>query len=130
MSTQNVSTIKDIYAAFGRGDVAFIVGKLADDIRWVSHLEAIVPWSGDFSGTARVPMFFDAIFQAVDVEAFEPKEFIAEGETVVSLGEFACQVKKTGKKSRTRWAFVWKFQGGKVSSYEQFGAPALAAAFR
>src|SRR6266446_4788899 len=117
---QNVKTIQEIYTAFGRGDVAFIVGKLADNVRWVSHFESIVPWGGDFSGKDRIPRFFEAIFQSVDVEAFEPKEWIAEDDTVASLGEFACRVRKTGKKSRTRWVFMWKFRDGKICSYEQF----------
>lgn len=127
---QKIRTIQDLYNAFGRGDVAFIVNQLADSVRWVSHFEAIVPWGGDFSGKDRVPKFFEAIFQSVDTEAFEPTEFIVQGDTVVSLGQYACRVKKTGKRSRTRWAFVWKFRDGKISSYEQFHDPALAEAFR
>jgi ketosteroid isomerase-like protein len=31
---QNVKTIQEVYAAFGRGDVAFIVTQLTGDIRW------------------------------------------------------------------------------------------------
>jgi uncharacterized protein len=127
---QNIDTIQELYAAFGRGDVAFIVDKLTDDIRWVSHFDSVVPWNGDFSGKDRVPRFFEAIFQSVDVEAFEPKEWIVEGDAVVSLGEFGCRVRATGKQSRTRWVFIWKFRDAKISSYEQFHDPALAAAFR
>ncbi|HEY5812354.1 MAG TPA: nuclear transport factor 2 family protein, partial [Terrimicrobiaceae bacterium] len=71
-----------------------------------------------------------AIFDSVDVEAFEPKEWISEGDTVVSVGEFACKVRTTGKRSRTRWVFIWKFREGKICSFEQFHDPAIAAAFR
>jgi ketosteroid isomerase-like protein len=94
---QNVKTIQKVYAAFGRGDVAFIVDQLTDDIRWMSHFDPVVPWSGDFSGKERIP---EAIFQSVDVDAFEP-EWIADGDVVVSLGEFECRVRATGKRSRT-----------------------------
>jgi hypothetical protein len=47
---QNLKTIQEVYEAFGRCDVAFIVDQLTDDIRWVSHFDPVVPWSGDFSG--------------------------------------------------------------------------------
>ena len=127
---QHVQKIQELYAAFGRGDIPDIIANLTDDIRWVSHLESVVPWHGDFSGKDRLPRFFDAIFNSVDVLEFAPQEFITEGDNVVSIGEFACRVKATGKTSRTRWIFVWKFRGGKVCSYEQFHDPALAAAFR
>lgn len=129
MST-NRKTIEDVYAAFGRGDVAFILNQLTDDVRWNTHMESVVPWAGDYSGKTQVPKFFEAIFSSVDVEAFIPQEWIVEGDTVVSLGEFGCKVKKTGKKAHTRWIFVWKFRDGKISSYEQFHDPALAAAFK
>ena len=96
---QNLKTIQAVYAAFGRSDVAFIVDQLTDDVRWVSHFDAIVPWSGDFSGKDRIPAFFDAIFQSVEVQAFEPTEWIAEGDSVVSLGEFGCRVAKIGQEN-------------------------------
>ena len=37
---QNIKTIQEVYAAFGRGDDAVT--------RWVSHFDSVVPWSGDF----------------------------------------------------------------------------------
>ena len=61
----NVRTIRDVYAAFGRGDVPAILDRLADDVRWVAHLESAVPWSGDHSGKPRVPRFFEAIPSAL-----------------------------------------------------------------
>ena len=96
----------------------------------LSHFDPVVPWGGDFSGKERIPKFFEAIFESADVEAFEPLEWIANTDTVVSLGEFGCRVRSTGKRARTRWIFIWKFRDTKVCSYEQFCDPVLATAFR
>src|SRR5512145_887188 len=87
---ENIETIQEMYAAFGRADASFILTKLTDDVKWVSHFDAIVPWSGDFSGKDRVNGFFEAIFQSV-VEGFDPQEWFAKADTVVSIGEFACR---------------------------------------
>ena len=125
---QNVERIRKIYEAFGRGDIGFILDQLTPDVKWVSHYDPIVPWGGDFTG--RVDKFFEAIGHSVDVTAFTPGEFIAQGDTVASLGEFGCRVRATGKSALTRWAFIWKLRDGRVSSYEQFHDPALANAFR
>lgn len=127
---QNVQTIRDIYAAFSRGDIPSILSHLSDDVKWHTHLEQTVPWAGDYSGISRVPAFFQAISDSVDVLGFDPEEFVANGDTVVSLGWFACRPKSTGKSVRTKWIFVWKFDGGRVTSYEQFHEPALADAFK
>jgi len=126
----NVATITKIYEAFGKGEVPYIIDQLSDDVRWVSHLEPIVPWGGERSGKANVPSFFQAINDSVDVESFVPGEFIAEGDTVVSLGTFGCRVKATGKTANTAWVFIWKVQDGVVTSYEQFHDPEIADAFR
>lgn len=123
-------TVQDIYAAFGRGDIPFIVQQLADDVRWVTHFDPIVPWAGNYDGVRNVPRFFTALGDAVDVEEFEPRDYVTQGNTVVSDGEFACRSKKTGKRVRTRWVFIWKFSGGRVSSYEQFHDPAIAGIFQ
>ena len=127
---QNIAQITKMYEAFGRGDVAFITDQLTDDVRWVSHFEPIVPWAGDFSGKAQVPRVFQAIGESVDVTAFNPKEFVAQGETVVSTGEFGVRVRATGKSALTPWVFIWKFRDGKISSYEQFHDASIANAFR
>jgi ketosteroid isomerase-like protein len=129
LTKTNIDLINEIYAAFGRGDVQAILDRLTDDCLWITHLEECVPWAGDYSGKATVPGFFSAIFDSVDVLGFQPTEFISEGDTVVSLGTFACRSKATGKSTETRWIFVWKVRNGLVCSYEQFHDPRLAQAF-
>ena len=127
---QNIETVKEMYAAFGRGDIDAIVAKCTNDVEWITHLDPIVPWSGDHSGKDFVPAFFGAIFGSVDVTAFEPQEFVAQGDTVVSIGSFSCHARANDKDATTRWIFVWKFRDGMVSSYEQFHDENLADAFR
>ena len=126
----NVARITKIYEAFGRGDIAYIIDQVTDDVRWVARFEPIVPWAGDFSGKRTVPKFFEAIGSSVDVTAFTPRELVAQGDTVVSLGEFGCKVRATGKSVLSRWVFIWKLREGRVYDYEQFHDPSLAAAFR
>ena len=129
-ASDNVTLIGRIYEAFGRGDIGYIIDQLTDDVRWVSHLEPIVPWSGDYSGKTNVPKFFEAIANSVQTTAFTPHEFIAQADTVVSTGDYGCTVNTTGKAALTPWVFIWKLRDGRVTSYEQFHDPALADAFR
>ena len=87
--TRNVSIVKDIYAAFGRGDVPGIVEQLAPDVTWRCHVDPVVPFGGSYDGKANVPKFFAALGSAVETQAFEPQEFVAQGDTVISIGRFA-----------------------------------------
>ena len=67
---QNTERVTKIFEAFGRGDVAYILDQLADDARFVSHLDPIVPWAGEFSGKDNVARFFQALGRSVDVVLF------------------------------------------------------------
>lgn len=126
----NVARVVDIYEAFGRGDIPFIIDQLTDDVRWMTHFDPVVPWSGNYQGKPDVPRFFAAIAGAGDVTAFAPAEFVAQGDTVVSTGDFGIKVRATGKSSLTRWVFIWKFREGRVCSYEQFHDASITDAFR
>jgi ketosteroid isomerase-like protein len=131
MSEQdNVQSIIKVYEAFGRGDIPYILDQLTDDVRWVTHLDPIVPWSGKYQGKGDVLKFFSAINDSGETTAFTPSEFVAQGDTVVSFGEFGYKAKATGKSDLGAWVFIWKFRDGKISSYEQFHDAAIAGAFR
>jgi ketosteroid isomerase-like protein len=126
----NVQAVRQIFEAFGSGDIPYILDQLDDNVRWSCNSDAIIPWGGDFSGKAKVPQFFSAIDGSVDVLGFEPKEFIAEGDQVVTLGTFTCRSKETGKAGELKWVFIWKLAGAKVLSYEQFHDSGISDIFR
>jgi ketosteroid isomerase-like protein len=131
MSEQgNIRRVGLIHEAFRRGDIDCILDQLDDEVRWVSHFEPEVPWSGEYPGKRNVTRFFLAIGKALDVIAFLPGELVAQGRTVVSLDRLACRVHATGKSAVARWVFVWRFRAGQVWSVEQFDDPTLADAFR
>ncbi len=127
---ENVEIVNDLYAAFGRGDIEHIISRLRDDVRWFSHVDAIVPTSGDWSGKEKVSGFFKTLAEYTEVRSFTPREVVAQGDTVVSMGSISGRVKASGKTLLSNWVFIWKLRDGKVASYEQFHDGRLASAFR
>src|SRR5712691_1716227 len=79
----NVELVQAMYEAFGRGDIAYILDQLADDVIWENKAAKEIPWSGSYPGRNRVPEFFEAISGSVDTDLFAPEEFIAQGDKVV-----------------------------------------------
>ena len=67
---ENVEVITRIYEAFGKGDIPFILEQLHDDVQWVVHQEDYVPTSGNWSSKAKVPGFFQAINDSMELSAF------------------------------------------------------------
>ena len=127
---ENAEKVDAIFAAFGRGDIPYILDQLTEDAHWVAHLEPIVPWAGDYSGKANVPKFFEALGGSVEVTAHPVNQLVAQDETVVALGDVSFRVRSTGKASSSSWVYIWKLRDGRVYSYDQFNDPGLAEAFR
>jgi ketosteroid isomerase-like protein len=61
LESQNTEQVARIFEAFARGDVPYILDQLADDVRFHSHLDASVPWAGEFVGKENVVRFFQAL---------------------------------------------------------------------
>src|SRR6266511_800663 len=94
---ENVRTVQRAYEAFGRGDIPAVLAMLTDDIEWSEPGSAdVLPWGGERRGREQVGQFFQALDGALEFEAFEPREFIAQGDTVVVLGSERARVKATG----------------------------------
>ncbi len=50
---QNAELIKSVYDAFGRGDLAYILDRLAEDVDWTLEGPAIIPYAGKRKGVAQ-----------------------------------------------------------------------------
>ena len=119
---QNIQTVKDAYAAFGRGDINAILAMGDDNIEWegVKGTEGVAPHAGLRRGKAAVGEFFRLVGSTLDFQAFEPREFIAQGDTVVAIGFYKATVKATRKQTASDWAMVFNFRNGKIVRFREF----------
>ena len=128
---ENLDVVRKGYEAFGRGDIPGLISLLDAQITWVTPGPADLPVAGTRRGHQAVQEFFQTLSTVVDVVRFEPKDFIAQGERVVVLGDDTSRVKATGKTLEYRWAHVFTVRNGKVVAFEEFGdASALVAEVR
>lgn len=127
---ENTGRVERIFEAFGRGDIAYILDQLADDVRFVSHLDPIVPWAGEFAGKDNVARFFQALGGSVEVSDHSVNGIVAQRDTVVATGDVSFSVRETGKTAASSWVYIWKLADGQIRSYDQFNDAGLAEAFR
>lgn len=95
----NVATTRAIFEAFGRGDVPFILERLADDVQWEYGVCATkVPWYVNRVGRAGAGEFF-ASLAAVEFKTFVPKAYLHDdaGDVVAVLIDSDYVVRATGK---------------------------------
>jgi ketosteroid isomerase-like protein len=117
MSDANVRVIQSVYAAFGRGDVATILGHVAEDATFsFNEVAPIAPWHGTFRGKSEIPRFFESLATGTDAHAFVPEPFVASGPHVVVGIRFEHTPKSSGRRIVERQVHWWTFDGsGKIA---------------
>jgi ketosteroid isomerase-like protein len=130
IETENTERVTKIFEAFGRGDVGYILEQLADDVRFTSHLEPVVPWAGQYAGKDEVARYFQALGGAVEVVDHPVHEIVAQGDTVVATGDVSFRVRETGTAGTSSWVYIWRVADGAIQSYDQFNDTGLTEAFR
>jgi ketosteroid isomerase-like protein len=122
----NTDTITDIYAAFGRGDLASILERVAARVDW-----GVDPALEALPGAKAVPFlrhsttpdevaerYFGAIASSVDFLAFEPRAVLGDGDRVVSVIDASWTVRSTGVRLDLEEVHHFQFDGdGRIRRY-------------
>lgn len=112
-----VEIVKEMYAAFGRGDVEGVVAHLADDVLWSAEGPADMVFTGIRHGKQdTLAGFFGGIAQEHRDPKLEMTEFVAEGDSVAAFGRYAATL-KSGHRVDSPVGHLFKFRGGKVVHY-------------
>ena len=128
--SKNIESVKTVYEAFGRGDVAAILAAVTDDVDWATETSADgAPWWGVRTGKDGVGAFFDAFGKAMDVEDFTPLTFAADDNgDVLTVVRFATRSRETGKFAQMHLHHYFRFTNGKISYYRGTEDTAITAA--
>lgn len=127
----NLQKVQEMYAAFGRGDIPFILNTLASDVSWVVQGPATLPMFGTRRGRQGVAEFFQTIGQNLVIEEFTPKQFVVQGDQVVAIGMERGRAIKTGGRFEGEWAHLFTFRNGQVTAFKEFcNTAAFVEAFK
>ncbi|MBA3320140.1 MAG: nuclear transport factor 2 family protein [Pyrinomonadaceae bacterium] len=128
--SDNTKVVESIFANFGRGDVPGVLAALAEDVEWLIPGPSIIPYAGLRRGHEEVAQFFMALGGAVEFEQFEPREFVAQGDTIIVLGFERGRVRATEKVFDNPWAMRFQLRRRRVVSFRSYeDTAAVAAAF-
>lgn len=119
-TTAAVEAVQSLYAAFQRGDLAYILQNVTPDTVWVNQGPSGIPSSGTYHGPEGVQTFFNRLLSSEKITHFEPSEYFTDGkDSVVALGREACNT-VAGKEVSTNWAMVFRLRDGKVARWESY----------
>ena len=128
---ENTALVQQGYKLFSKGDIPGVLQLMSPNIAWELFKVENVPFTGKFQGVEGVAQFFSALASSIDLLKFEPREFIAQGNKVVVLGDRRYRVKDQQEEIEDKWVDVLTVENKKISRYEQYGNTAqLERAFK
>ena len=113
----NVEVVQGTYEAVGSGDISALLDLLTDDVEWTFQGPSAIPFAGTRRGREGVAEFFSLVGGNLEFERFEPREFVAQGDTVVVLGFERSRIKPTSRTFEQEWAHIYKLRDGKVAEF-------------
>jgi ketosteroid isomerase-like protein len=106
--------IRTAYAAFGRGDLPALLGLMSDDVEWKFLGAKGLSYTGTFRGKEGVGKWFASVPGIDDIQAFEPREFLAGGDTVTVIGWEKTKAVPSGRLYEADWVHIWVVRGGRI----------------
>lgn len=129
---ENVRLVRAAYDAFQRGDIAGVLANFTEDAEWETPGSSdAIPHAGRKRGHAEITEFFTTLAASEEITHFEPREFVAQGDKVVVIGNYKGTVRATGRGYDIDWLQVFTARDGKLTSFREYlDTAALADAHR
>ena len=121
MSQQNVDTIRNLYAAFAKGDVPTVLGALAPDMEWREADHFLYADGNPYVGPNAI---LNGVFMRLATEwngfAATPQQFHDAGDVVIATGRYTGSHKATGKALDAQFAHFWTLKDGRATHFQQY----------
>jgi ketosteroid isomerase-like protein len=120
MSTEkDVQTVKDFFAAIGRGDREGLLALVAEDIEWIIPGKDW-PLAGTRHGHAGLADLVKTQSETMETSLMEPREFVAQGDRVLVVGFARGKIKATNKTWEDDWIFAITVRDGRLTSIREY----------
>jgi hypothetical protein len=120
MSTEeNLQTVKDFFAALGRGDKQRLLSLVVEDIEWIIPGEDW-PLAGTHRGHAGLADVLQKASDELETTYPKPPEFVAQGDQVMVVGVATGKIKATNKTFEDHWVFAITVRHGKLTNIREY----------
>lgn len=118
----NVTLLKSLYDAFGRGEIPTVLGAMSPAIKW--HQAESNPYRPSGEAWVGPEAVLNNLFMKLGGEwdgfAVHPKSFHGAGDSVIVEGRYSGTYKATGKSADAQFCHVWDVKGGKITRFQQY----------
>ena len=115
---KNIQTVKDFFAAIGRGDRGALLALVAEDIEWIIPGEDW-PLAGTRHGYDGLADLLETASRSIETST-EPREFVAQGDRVLVVGFAKGKIKATNKTFEDNWIFAITVRDGRLANIREY----------
>jgi ketosteroid isomerase-like protein len=113
--------VRDLYAAYARGDGERVAQLIDDDIDWTIHGPVqVFPFIGPRRGKAEVLKTLADIGEGYAIERYEPDIVIVDGDRAAVLSNVAMRQRVTNRMLSFRLVNFLRFRDGKIVEFREF----------
>ena len=116
MSENDVQTIRDVYDAFGRGDVPAVMAIFTEDVKF--HVPDNLPHGPGADGLEEVGQFFQRLGSTWDEFEIHIEDFVDGGDKVFVRGRGGGKLQ--GTDASYGFVHVFHFREGKVPHFDEY----------
>jgi len=129
-SLSHVAIVRELDAAFRKGDIGAILAVLSPDVEWGEPDNPFNPAAGTRCGHTGFLEWLRIGRESEEIVLLEVRQFLGEGETVAVVGHTKCRAKSTGRTYETDFVHLVTLRDGLIVRCQEFfdtfaGGPAF-----
>lgn len=128
MKEANIETTQAVFAAFGAGDIPAILELLDENVVIEFYGPSTIPYAGTYRGREEARRFFETVLSSVQINAFDPEEFLADADKVIVTGHLNLNALSTGGEIDSDFVHVITLANGRWTRFRDFMNTAVAVA--
>jgi len=118
MSNDNVKLVQDGYAAFGRGDIPFVLDKMTPDVTMgIVGRQEDLELFGIRAGKAGAQEFFRLLNDTHEIHTFVPDRFLGAEDKVFVWGHYSWTMRRSGVSKESSWLHELTIRDGKICAW-------------
>ena len=120
LTKNNVQVVQQAINNFQQGNIPAIIDACTDDVQFFLYKVPNAPFTGSFYGKEGIQQFFATLSQFANYTVFEPKDYFAQGDSVIVLVHQTATIRSTGKNFDHEICMHFKVRDGKIAYYYGF----------
>lgn len=114
------ATVERLFAAFGARDLDALLATVHPESRWTYYGANPRLSTARFNGHTSIRRFFERILERLDIAAFNPVEYVVQGNSVVVFGNESGTVRATGQPFMNEWTQKYVVKDNRIVEMTEY----------